>query len=299
MKRDCRSSISRICGPCLPTSDRAQAHARLRQRSSRRSAPSSASLWYGGAGRRQFLRGTGTGDQRLYPDRPRRPRLHEHADGRQAHAIPQLYATFLFGCCPSSSRTCPRWATSKPKLCFFFDEAHLLFNEAPSACSQDRADRKTDPLEGRWRLFRDPESARRAGRSWPSWAIACSMRCGRLHRASRRRSRPPRRSAPIRVRHRQSDHGARQGRGPGLVPRGQRPPMVERCIIRPPSGRMGTITPEERQAPMARARREGSMTRPSIPNPPTRSCRGARGPALRPGRSPGRRVRRQPPAAWR
>ena len=38
------------------------------------------------------------------------------------------------GCCPSCSSRCPRWAIpDKPKLVFFFDEAHLLFNDAPKA----------------------------------------------------------------------------------------------------------------------------------------------------------------------
>ena len=38
------------------------------------------------------------------------------------------------GCCPSCSSTCPRSATvDKPKLVFFFDEAHLLFDDAPQA----------------------------------------------------------------------------------------------------------------------------------------------------------------------
>ncbi len=38
------------------------------------------------------------------------------------------------GCCRSCSSSCPRSATpTQPKLVFFFDEAHLLFNEAPKA----------------------------------------------------------------------------------------------------------------------------------------------------------------------
>ena len=41
---------------------------------------------------------------------------------------------FCCGCCPNCSSVCPKWATSdKPKLVFFFDEAHLLFTDAPDA----------------------------------------------------------------------------------------------------------------------------------------------------------------------
>ena len=41
------------------------------------------------------------------------------------------------GCSPSSTTSCPRRATCpKPKLCFFFDEAHLLFDDASAALLQ-------------------------------------------------------------------------------------------------------------------------------------------------------------------
>ena len=53
----------------------------------------------------------------------------------------------------------------KPKLCFFFDEAHLLFDDASEALhGPDRADRAAHPLEGRRRLLRDPGADRRARR---------------------------------------------------------------------------------------------------------------------------------------
>ena len=37
------------------------------------------------------------------------------------------------GCSPSCSNSCPRWDPEKPVLVFFFDEAHLLFKDAPRA----------------------------------------------------------------------------------------------------------------------------------------------------------------------
>ena len=38
------------------------------------------------------------------------------------------------GCCPNCSRSCPRSAMSTmPKFVFFFDEAHLLFDDASKA----------------------------------------------------------------------------------------------------------------------------------------------------------------------
>ena len=62
------------------------------------------------------------------------PRRHQHPGGGQAHQKrPQaLRHSSCCGCCRSSSSACPRWAIlEKPKLAFFFDEAHLLFNDAP------------------------------------------------------------------------------------------------------------------------------------------------------------------------
>ena len=72
---------------------------------------------------------------------------------------------------------------------FFFDEAHLLFDDAPKALlEQDRAGGAADPLQGRRRLLRHPDPARHAGRRCSaSSATACSTRCAPSRRATRRR----------------------------------------------------------------------------------------------------------------
>ena len=49
-------------------------------------------------------------------------------------ASPKLYSTFLLWLMSELFETLPEVGDpDKPKLCFFFDEAHLLFNEAPKA----------------------------------------------------------------------------------------------------------------------------------------------------------------------
>jgi len=49
-------------------------------------------------------------------------------------ASPRLYSTFLLWLLSELFETLPEVGDpDKPKLCFFFDEAHLLFNEAPKA----------------------------------------------------------------------------------------------------------------------------------------------------------------------
>ena len=77
---------------------------------------------------------------------------------------PRLYATFLLWMLSELFEKLPEVGDpDKPKLVFFFDEAHLLFDDAPKALLTRSSGRAPDPLEGRRRLFRDAEPARRAG----------------------------------------------------------------------------------------------------------------------------------------
>jgi DNA helicase HerA-like ATPase len=65
-------------------------------------------------------------------------------DGRGAISVlaadklmmnPRLYATFLLWLLSELFEQLPEVGDpDKPKLVFFFDEAHLLFNDAPKAC---------------------------------------------------------------------------------------------------------------------------------------------------------------------
>jgi hypothetical protein len=75
---------------------------------------------------------------------------------------PRLYATFLLFLMSQLFEQLPEVGDpDKPKLVFFFDEAHLLFKDAPKALL-DKVEqvRAPDPVEGRGRLFRDAEPAR-------------------------------------------------------------------------------------------------------------------------------------------
>ena len=69
-----------------------------------------------------------------------RPGRDQHPGRRQADEcaapVRDLPAVDAVASCSSP---CPKWATStKPKLVFFFDEAHLLFNEAPKPLLVER-----------------------------------------------------------------------------------------------------------------------------------------------------------------
>jgi DNA helicase HerA-like ATPase len=79
---------------------------------------------------------------------------------------PKLYSTFLLWLLSELFEELPEVGDpEKPKLVFFFDEAHLLFNDAPKAAAgEDRAGRAADPLQGRGHLFRHPEPGRHSRR---------------------------------------------------------------------------------------------------------------------------------------
>jgi DNA helicase HerA-like ATPase len=52
-------------------------------------------------------------------------------------ASPRLYATFLLWLLSELFELLPEVGDlDQPKLCFFFDEAHLLFDDAPPRCSR-------------------------------------------------------------------------------------------------------------------------------------------------------------------
>ena len=77
---------------------------------------------------------------------------------------PQLYATLLLWLLSELYERLPEVGDrDKPKLVFFFDEAHLLFTDAPKALL-DKIEQvvRLDPLQGRGRVLRHAESARRA-----------------------------------------------------------------------------------------------------------------------------------------
>ena len=78
---------------------------------------------------------------------------------------PRLYASFLLWLLAELFENLPEVGDrDKPKLVFFFDEAHLLFTDAPAGVAREsRAGRATDPLEGRRRVLRHAESARHSG----------------------------------------------------------------------------------------------------------------------------------------
>jgi hypothetical protein len=168
---------------------------------------------------------------------------------------PRLYATFLLWMLSELFEELPEAGDlPKPKLVFFFDEAHLLFNDAPKAL--------LDKIEQVVRLIRSKgvgvyfvtqnpidvpdrvlgqlgnrvQHALRAFTPRDQKAVVAA--------AQTFRSNPKLDTAKVIM---------ELGKGEALVSfleGNGTPAMVERVMIRPPSARIGPITPEERKAIM-------------------------------------------------
>jgi uncharacterized protein len=173
-------------------------------------------------------------------------------------AAPKLYATFLLWLLSELFEELPEVGDPpKPKLVFFFDEAHLLFEEAPKAlldkveqvvrlirskgvgvyfCSQNPLDIPDDVLG---QLGNRIQHALRAFTPRDQRAVRAAAETFRAN---------PRLDV--------SEAITQLGVGEALVSTLQDkgvPSIVERTLIRPPCSRIGPATVEERQAVMGRS----------------------------------------------
>ncbi|MGA7489206.1 MAG: helicase HerA-like domain-containing protein [Xanthobacteraceae bacterium] len=169
---------------------------------------------------------------------------------------PRLYATFLLWLLSELFEELPEVGDlPKPKLCFFFDEAHLLFTDAPKAL--------IDKIEQVVRLIRSkgvgvyfvtqnpldvPDKVlAQLGNRVQHALRAFTPRDQKAVRAAAETFRPNPKLDTAKV-------IMELGKGEALVSfleGNGTPSMVERCMIRPPCGRVGPITPAERKALMA------------------------------------------------
>jgi uncharacterized protein len=168
---------------------------------------------------------------------------------------PRLYATFLLWMLSELFEELPEAGDPpKPKLVFFFDEAHLLFNDAPKALM--------DKIEQVVRLIRSkgvgvyfvtqnpidvPDKVlAQLGNRVQHALRAFTPRDQKAVAAAAQTFRPNPKLDTAQV-------IMELGKGEALVSfleGNGTPAMVERVMIRPPSARIGPITPEERKAIM-------------------------------------------------
>jgi DNA helicase HerA-like ATPase len=168
---------------------------------------------------------------------------------------PKLYATFLLWMLSELFEHLPEVGDPpKPKLVFFFDEAHLLFNDAPKALM--------DKIEQVVRLIRSkgvgvyfvtqnpidvPDKVlAQLGNRVQHALRAFTPRDQKAVAAAAQTFRPNPKLNTAQV-------ITELGKGEALVSfleGNGTPAVVERVMVRPPSARIGAITPEERKAVM-------------------------------------------------
>ncbi|MDP2410994.1 MAG: DUF853 family protein [Pseudolabrys sp.] len=171
---------------------------------------------------------------------------------------PKLYATFLLWLMAEMFEQLPEVGDlDKPKLVFFFDEAHLLFNDAPKPL--------LDKIEQVVRLIRSkgvgiyfvtqnpldvPDKVlAQLGNRVQHALRAFTPRDQKAVRAAAETFRPnPKLNTEQVI--------TQLGKGEALVSfleGNGTPSMVERTLICPPAGRLGTLTAPERRAVVARS----------------------------------------------
>jgi DNA double-strand break repair helicase HerA and related ATPase len=172
---------------------------------------------------------------------------------------PLLYATFHLWLLSALFEELPEvgFPMPKPKFCFFFDEAHLLFTDAPKAL--------LGKIEQVVRLIRSKGVGvyfvTQNPLDVPDEVLAqLGNRVQHALRAFTPRDQQAVKAAADMVRPNPKLDTAKVitelGKGEALVSflEGDgTPPIVERCVIRPPSARVGPITPDERMALMAKS----------------------------------------------
>jgi len=169
---------------------------------------------------------------------------------------PRLYATFLLWLLSELFEELPESGDlDRPKLCFFFDEAHLLFSNAPKAL--------LDKIEQVVRLIRSKGVGvyfvTQNPLDVPDKVLAqLGNRVQHALRAFTPRDQKAVNAAASTFRPNPALDTARVimelGKGEALVSfleGNGTPSMVERIMIRPPSAHLGPITPEERKAVIA------------------------------------------------
>jgi len=168
-------------------------------------------------------------------------------------ASPKLYSTFLLWMLSELFEHLPEVGDpEKPKLVFFFDEAHLLFNEAPGAL--------LEKIEQMVRLIRSkgvgvyfvtqnpldiPDTV--LGQLGNRVQHALRAFTPRDQKAVKAAAETMRANPKLNVETAITELGVGEALVSLLDEKG-RPCMVERAFILPPASRMGPITAEERQS---------------------------------------------------
>jgi uncharacterized protein len=192
-------------------------------------------------------------------------------DATKLMANPRLYATFLLWLLSELFQKLPEVGDPpKPTLVFFFDEAHLLFNEAPKVLL-DRVEQVVRLIRskgvGVYFVTQNPLDVPEKVLAQLGGRVQHALRAFTPHdqkavasAAQTFRPNPKLNTEEIIT---------QLGKGEALVSflEGDgTPSMVERILVRPPAGRIGPMTPAERQALIDKSALKGKYDATVDPN---------------------------------
>ncbi|MDQ1158322.1 DNA helicase HerA-like ATPase [Sphingomonas sp. SORGH_AS 950] len=177
----------------------------------------------------------------------------------QLMASPKLYATFLLWLLSELFEQLPEIGDpDKPRLVFFFDEAHLLFDGAAPALV-DTIERVVRLIrsKGVGVYFNHPEPDRRARQDRRAAGQPCPARAARLHTARPGGGALGRRDVPRQSRRRcgQRDHRAEGRRGAGVAAPARRLALAGRAHDDRPAAQPGRARHARRAQDIGRNRR--------------------------------------------
>jgi DNA helicase HerA-like ATPase len=169
---------------------------------------------------------------------------------------PRLYATFLLWLLSELFEELPEVGDpDKPKFVFFFDEAHLLFDDAPKALVakvEQVARLIRSKGVGVWFITQNPGDVpddilgQLGNRVQHALRAFTAKDQKDLRRAAENYRANPRFGTETAIK----EVGTGEAVTSFLEAKGV-PGMVERTLVRPPASRLGAITPEERKAVIA------------------------------------------------
>ena len=179
---------------------------------------------------------------------------------------PRLYATFLLWMLAQLFDKLPEIGDpEKPKLVFFFDEAHLLFSEAPKALLE-QVERVTRLIRskgvGVYYVTQNPRDVPNAVSAQLGNRVQHALRAftpieQKGIRAAAETFRPNPKLDIERV-----IQELKVGEAlVSVLHGGGEPSIVQRTLIRPPSGRIGPVTPRPSARPRSRRARSTASTR--------------------------------------
>ena len=166
---------------------------------------------------------------------------------------PKLYSTFLLWLLAELFENLPEVGDpDKPRMAFFFEEAHLLFSDAPSALLQ-KIEQVVRLIRskgvGVYFITQNPDDVPEAVLAQLGHRVQHALRAftPREQRAVRTAAETLRPNPAIDVRAAISELAVGEALISFLDDRGS-PTIVERAWVLPPASRIGPITPDERRA---------------------------------------------------